>query len=167
MRPGINDAATFYHKYINQTSAEDAVTALREQACDFILLNDLVPQMSAYTYEQGKWTINELIQHIIDTERVFAFRALHFSREDQNPLQGFDQDNWVTASDPSHRSLKSLIEELIIVRNSTICLFENLNPKQWSSKGLASGQTVTTNALAFIIAGHTHHHFRILKERYL
>lgn len=141
---------------------------LRSNAEMFVaFLKTLTPEQWMRRYAENKWTIKEIVLHIIDDERIFAYRALRFARNDATELPGFDQDLYVTASKANDRSSKSLIEEYQSVRNATLSLFENLPDDAWLQRGSANNHPVTVRALIYHLAGHELHHLNIIKERYL
>ena len=119
-----------------------------------------------YRYAPGKWTVREVVGHMSDAERIFAYRLLRIARGDETPLPGFDENTYVPAGEFERRSLAELIEEWKAVRNATITLADGLPASAWTRRGTASGKTVTVAALAYIIVGHVEHHLKILKERY-
>ena len=118
-------------------------------------------------YAPGKWSVKEILGHLNDTERIFAYRALRISRGDQTPLAGFEQDDYVRNGPFARHPLEDLIEDYIAVRRATISLFRNLDEAAWTRRGVASENEVTVRALAYMIAGHELHHRRILEEKYL
>ena len=120
-----------------------------------------------YRYAEGKWTINEIIQHVIDTERIFAYRALRISRNDQTPLPGFDENNYVNNTDANNRNLQDLLTELSAVRHSNIFLFKSFSNEQLERTGIASNAGISVRAIGFIIIGHQKHHQKVFEERYL
>lgn len=120
-----------------------------------------------FSYAQGKWTIAEVLIHLMDTERIFQYRALRFARNDKTELQGFDQDSYVPESQAPNRSRNDILEEFIAIRKSSIALFASLNDEMLLRSGLASGAKMSVRALGFVICGHQVHHFNILQERYL
>jgi len=120
-----------------------------------------------YRYAEGKWTIKEIIQHLIDSERVFAYRALRFCRGDSTPLAGFDENLFADNSRGEERHLTALLNELALVRQSTISLFKSLNDEELKRTGTASGYTISVRALGFAIIGHQNHHMKVFEERYL
>jgi hypothetical protein len=120
-----------------------------------------------YAYAEGKWTIREVLQHIIDAERVFAYRALRFARKDATPLPGFDENTWAAQTKTSSRKWEDLVEEFKTVRRSTEMLFDSFNDDQLTFAGEANGHALNAVGVGFIIAGHAAHHIKILKERYL
>lgn len=120
-----------------------------------------------YRYEEGKWTLKELLLHCIDTERVFNYRALRIARNDQNNLLGFDQDEFNEYANANERTLASLVDEFKALRSSTIALFDNLDEDALLRMGKASGSEISVRAIGYIISGHLQHHLNIFKERYL
>lgn len=131
-------------------------------------LFDLVTEdQGDYTYEPGKWSIKELLLHLIDTERIFCNRALRFARKDQTDLPGFDHDTFVTHSNANDRNLADILGEFNLVRAATIALFQSFSKDMLEQKGTANGNPLTVMAIGYIIAGHERHHVNILKERYL
>jgi uncharacterized damage-inducible protein DinB len=131
------------------------------------LLRSLPASMSTYRYAAGKWSVNEVVGHLIDSERIFAARALRFARSDATPLPGFEQDDYVRNSTFDSYPLGELASELGSVRESTVFLFKHLNEDAWMRRGTANGAEVSVRALAYIIAGHELHHREMLRARYL
>ena len=158
----------FAIKYFEATSDDDLTVALSKSTKEFKKLLGKIPKKRIdYAYAEGKWTVRELLQHIIDAEKVFAFRALWFARKDDSPLPPFDENAWAAASRASTRKWKDLIEEFFLIRASTQCFFESLDDEQLKSTGTANNTVASVGALAFICAGHVNHHIDIIKERYL
>jgi uncharacterized damage-inducible protein DinB len=120
-----------------------------------------------YQYAEGKWTIKEIIQHLIDSERVFSYRALRISRNDKTPLPGFDENDYVSNSNGKERSLQSLLTEMAVVRQATLSLFNSFSQEQLTKIGIASNKEVSVRAIGFIIIGHQKHHQKVFSERYL
>ena len=118
------------------------------------------------TYKSGKWNVKQIFVHLIDSERIFAYRALRFARNDNNELPGFEQDDYVRNAQVSHRSLIDIIDEFKVVRESTICLYKSLNASELKRSGIASGMEMSVLALGFVIAGHLIHHQNVLEEKY-
>jgi DinB superfamily len=167
-KPAPEQLTDYFARYINQVEETNLLNALIDQHNSFVTFLKLIPaNKETYRYAEGKWNIKEVIQHIIDTERVFAYRALSFSRKDAVVLPAFDQDAYVQNSNISERSMNDLIHELDMVRHSTICLFKSFSEEQLHLKGVASGKESTPLILGFAIAGHCTHHHKILLERYL
>ena len=167
-RPDVSEFAPYYGAYINCVEGNDVLAVLRRQLVDSLALFAGISEEKANSaYAPGKWTIKELLGHIIDAERVFAYRALRFSRGDATPIEGFDQDPYVTNSRLDGIRFDVLVDEFEHVRLSTVLMLERLDEVGWLCRGMASGVEVSVRAIAFIIAGHENHHVRILKERYL
>jgi len=120
-----------------------------------------------YRYAEGKWTIKDIIQHLIDSERIFAYRALRFSRYDKTELPGFDENHYVEHAYANKRHMKDLLTELSTVRHATMQMFSSLNEEQLLRSGIASGHNVSVRALGFMTIGHQNHHMKIFQERYL
>mgnify|MGYP003543407490 CR=1 FL=1 len=166
-RPVETEHAPYYSKYTMLVPDGDIVEILAGQMHKALAEYAKVGEEKAMTaYAPGKWTLKEAFQHVIDTERVFTFRALWFARNAVSELPSMDQDAFVPESGANSRSWGSLLEEYSQVRESTLALFRGLPPVAWVRHGVASGNPVSVRALAFIIAGHELHHLNILKEHY-
>jgi hypothetical protein len=166
-RPAASEYAPYYEKYVSMIEGDVLETLERQGAETASLLGGLSEDAGRSRYEPGKWSVKELVGHVIDTERVFAYRALRFARGDRTPLEGFDQDPYVAAGNFDARTLRSLADEFHHVRASTLALLRSLDDAAWARGGPANGHEVTVRALAYILAGHEAHHVRILRERYL
>ncbi|MBS1797202.1 MAG: DinB family protein [Acidobacteria bacterium] len=167
-RPEKGEYAEYYERYVGLVPETEIVAVLREQLTAVSDIFAAMPEaQGGFAYAPGKWTIKQLVGHLIDGERVFAYRALRFARRDPAPLEGFEQDHYVANADFDSISLADLVEELVLLRRANIIFFNNLNEEMWSRQGVASGAGVSVRALAFIMAGHIRHHLNILKERYL
>ena len=167
---GKNDAlaAPFYQGYISKAPDEDVSKSISRNTRNFRKLLKRIPKKKIdYAYAEGKWTIRELLQHIIDAERVFVSRALWFARRDTTPLPGFDENTWTVTSNASAREWDDLIEEFKNLRLSTKFFFESLNDQQLLSTGTANNNQMNVAGLGFVCAGHVFHHINIIKERYL
>ena len=165
-----NEYAPYYGQYIKPLTenGKSLLENLELSQKDFFdAVKDIPESKKDYAYADGKWTINELIQHIIDTERVFCYRALAFSRGEEQDLPGFDQDIFVNNSFANSRSLADLIAEMNTLRASTIQLFKSFNDEVLLKIGNASGNKMSVRALGFLFSGHQLHHVKVLKERYL
>ena len=163
-RPEKSEYAPSYEGYVSRVSDGDIVAALSKQLEETLALIRSIPEdRGNHRYAEGKWSIKELLGHVIDSERVFAYRALRFGRGDTTPLSGFEQDDFVRGADFNKRSLKDLAEEYEHVRRSTISLFASLEHDAWHRRGTANNNEVSVRALAFIIAGHERHHLEILR----
>lgn len=158
----------FYQTYIMALGNVDLMEELRKGKDDFLTLLQQTPEEKLnYAYAGDKWSLAEVLVHVIDTERIFQYRALCIARNDKTPLPGFDQDTYVPYSNADKRSPKNLMEEYKAVRDSTIFLFNSFDEKTIKRVGVASGSKMSVRALGFIISGHQAHHIRIIKERYL
>ena len=159
---------SFYKPYIDICGDQDLQIELNTSLTSTIQLLSTIPQTKYdYRYQSDKWTIKELIQHLIDSERIFSYRALRFARNDKTELMGYDHDIYVPESESSRRDFSELIEEFKNVRQSTILLFKSFTEEMLRRNGVASNSNVTVRALGFIILGHSKHHLKILEERYL
>ena len=167
-RPEKNEYAEFYANYVSLVEDIDVVSALQNQAGE---LQNLFAGISAekenFRYAEGKWSVKELLGHLIDGERVFSYRALRISRGDQTPLAGFEENIYVANSNFARSGFADLVEEFSLLRRSNVLLFKNLSEEAWLRTGTASDATVSVRALAFIMFGHVRHHTNILRERYL
>jgi len=144
------------------------IEELQEQLDTFPEFIRTIPEnMGDYTYAPDKWTIKEVLCHIIDTERVMVYRALRFARNDMTELAPFEQDEFVQNGRHSERSFSSIIEEFVHLRKANLIFFDSFNEIELERKGMASGRLITVKAFLYIIAGHLTHHRIILRERYL
>jgi uncharacterized damage-inducible protein DinB len=167
-RPQPAEAAPYYFTYIDKVAGDDAKSTIRNQLDEApAFFAGISEDKSLYRYAPEKWSIRQTLNHVVDTERVFAFRALWFARGFENPLPSFDQDIAVSAVAADTIPWAAHIEEFRRVRLATISLFEHTPSEAWTRAGIASGNRVTVRALAFIIAGHLTHHIKIVGERYL
>ena len=167
-QPATGDYAPFYQGYVAAVETADITGYLvnqKQEALDFF--KNIVWEKWEQTYAPGKWTLAEVLLHIIDAERVFAYRALRIARGDKTPLAGFEQDDYVPNSEAASRTPASIVDEFAAVREASIQLFANLSDTMWERRGTASNTEVTVTALAFIIAGHMTHHLNVIRERYL
>lgn len=158
----------FYAGYIQLSRGENLFKQLeqgRERMSN--LLQMLDDKQALYRYEENKWSVKEMIGHMIDTERIMTYRALSFARNEQTALPGFEQDEYVAAAEFDHLPVDQFHSDYLLVRASTLSLFQSFTPEMLMRKGVASGSRCSVRALGFIIAGHEIHHFNILKERYL
>ena len=166
-RPQPSEYAAYYDRYISLVEGEDILNVLEEQRRQFLLLMSGRAEADGNVrYAPGKWTVKELIGHLNDSERIFAYRALRIGRGDQTPIEGFEQDPYVQNADFDARTLEEMIEDYIAVRRATVSLFRNFPADAWARTGTANRNPVSVRALAFTIAGHELHHRRILEERY-
>lgn len=167
-RPDQTEYAPFYAGYVSHVPEGDILTILEQGVqTTSSLLKELSPSQADFRYAPGKWSVKEVLGHIVDAERIFAYRALRFSRGDQTPVPGFEQEGYIQHANFGARPLKDLIAEFETVRQATLFLFRNLDDAAWQRKGTASGAEVSVRALAYIMAGHEIHHREILRTRYL
>jgi uncharacterized damage-inducible protein DinB len=160
-RPDLTRVPEYYHQYINQTEGEDLNKLLKKQTRTFEkFLEDIPKAKRNFQYAENKWTIKEVLQHIIDAERVFA-------RKDATPLPSFDENSYADNAKCENRKWKDLVNEFQAVRQSTESLFNSFDDEQMDASGTASGKSVYVMGIGFIIAGHANHHIKIIKERYL
>ena len=158
----------YYQTYVGKAgdlSLLDGLSDSFNRTLEFF--NNLPEGKMEYAYAEGKWTVKEVMQHIIDTERVFAYRALRFSRNDKTELPGYDQDTYTPSSEANRRTKTSLIEEYSHVRESTISLFKSFTNEMLLQSGKASGGNMSVRAIGFIVIGHENHHCQVIRERYL
>lgn len=167
-RPEKNEYAEYYERYISLVSENDIVAVLEKQHNELLeFFEKLDEEKSLYAYAEGKWSIKEVIGHLTDGERIFAYRALRISRADKTPIEGFEQDGYIENSNFNNASLSDLTDELLLNRKANLIFFKNLTDEAWLRTGTASGNPVSVRALAFMMAGHIRHHLNILNERYL
>jgi len=167
MKPKPGDFNPFYNEYISLIGDDDVIEVLEEQRkTSEKFLNTFTENQGNYSYADGKWTVKEVLGHVIDTERVMAYRALAFARNEGQSLPGFEQDDYVAESNFNRRSLVDLINEFKTLRESNIILFKSFDDEIFNRRGTANESEVTVLALIYIIAGHEKHHIIILKERY-
>lgn len=157
----------FFDRYIGLVADEESVLdAIENSKKDLLDIKELLEAYQDYKYEEGKWTPKELLQHIIDTERILAYRALVYSRNDSSILPGFDENLYVKNSNAQERTVEDLLAEFKVVRASSIFLFKNLTEEALHREGTCFNVKMTTLALGFVIAGHPRHHIKIMQERY-
>ena len=155
--------------YINQVSNEYPLLEELEISIHRLIkfVQNIPLDKFDYRYAEGKWTIKEILQHLIDAERIFAYRALRFARNDKTPLPGFDENDYAAEAYADKRSIQELLTELAVVRQATQSLFKSFSQEELLRKGSASNNPVSVRALGFVIIGHQNHHERIFQERYL
>lgn len=167
-RPAAGEYAPGHAAYVAAVPDGDVLSLLKKQNGETVrLLARIGEKKSRYRYAPGKWSIREVIGHLIDAERVFTYRALTFARADHNPLPGFDENMWASSSNADSRTLKSLLDELKAVRSATLGLFSGFTEEQLARTGIASGHQVSVRGLLYVTTGHERHHTKILRDRYL
>ncbi|HKL19435.1 MAG TPA: DinB family protein [Halalkalibaculum sp.] len=167
MRPQPEEYGAFYEGYIEEVGSGDIIDILKDQMHEtYTLINSLTAKQSRYRYAEGKWTVKEVIGHLIDSERIFAYRGLCFARNETKSQPGYDQDAYVEEGNFKERSLQSLGDEYFSLRNATIILFNSFTEEVLLRKGTANDNTFSVRALAYIIAGHERHHLKVLEDKY-
>jgi uncharacterized damage-inducible protein DinB len=165
-RPEDGEFASYAAEDIAHVAGDDAIEALQAVAAETAALFATVPE-NVPAYAPGKWTLKEVLGHLIDDERIFAYRALCIARNDAAPLPGFDENQYVAATHFEERSLSILLREYHAVRQATIAFFESLTQEEWRRTGIVSGYPASVRGLGFHIVGHELHHLRVIRERYL
>ncbi len=167
-RPEAGEYLPYYEKYVTLVPQGNVIATLSDQLdATLELLRGVSESQADSRYAPGKWSVKEVVGHVVDTERIFAYRALRFARNDGTPLPGFEQDDYVRYAAFEQSKLSDLADEFEIVRRASLYLFRHLDGAAWRRRGVASGGEVSVRALAHIIAGHELHHVGILKTRYL
>lgn len=167
-RPTAGEYGSFYQTYINYTQADSIHALIHQHAAHILQSIQAIPAEKAdYAYAPGKWTIKQMLQHMLDTERIFVYRLIWIARGDKRALMGFDENAFADAAPATHRSLTDLVKEFTHLRNSTDVLMQSLQDTDLHQISEASGYPISVNALCYIIYGHNLHHLRILSERYL
>ena len=167
-RPGANEYAPYYKGYVDQVPDGDILDILHLQKIGFPeFLYSIPDDRWTYRYAPGKFSIAEVLSHVIDAERIFAYRALRFARNDQTPLPGFDQEDYAPVCGADRRTKASIETEYLTVRSATIELFKTFDEDAWARVGTASNFRMSVRALPYVIAGHELHHLKVLRERYL
>jgi hypothetical protein len=167
-RPDSTEHAPYYGRYIQLVQESDILSAMAHQReHTFKFFRALPDSIGSKRYAPGKWSVNEVIGHICDTERVFAYRALWFARSAPGALPGFEQDDWIKSAAFGSQKLEDLIMEFDFVRRASMSLFSQLTEEAWNRRGVASNCEFTVRAAAYMIVGHERHHLEILKTKYL
>ncbi len=167
MKPKPGDYNPYYNGYISLIGDGDIIEVLEEQRkTSEKFLNTFTENQGNYSYADGKWTVKEVLGHVIDTEKIMAFRALAIARGEKQSLPGFEQDEYVAESNFNNRSLEDLINEFLTARESNLILFKSFDEENLNRRGTASESEVTVLALIYIIAGHEKHHMKFLREKY-
>jgi uncharacterized damage-inducible protein DinB len=162
------DYPAYFGTYINHVQHDDCIVAMEENLSDFVtFIENISVEKYNYKYQEDKWTIKDIVRHIIDAERIFAYRALRFARFDRTPIPGFEENDYAANVNTTTIEMADLLQEFILVRKSTIKLFESFTEKMLAAKGIASGKEISVLALGFIVSGHAIHHQNVIRERYL
>lgn len=166
-RPQADEFPVYYKGYID-TVADDVLLELENQIESLPkFLSAISEEKASFAYAEGKWTIKEVLGHMLDTERIMSYRALCFARRDETALPGFDENVYVKHAHFNDRTLQSLLDEFVVLRKSTMYLLKSFNQEELNRSGISNDKPITVRALIFILAGHVNHHQHILKERYL
>jgi uncharacterized damage-inducible protein DinB len=166
-RPQAGEYAPYYERYISLIQENDILATLDRQRREMVLLlSGLSEEQGDFRYAPEKWSAKEVLGHVCDTERIFAYRALRISRGDATPMEGFEQDDYVKHGPFARHVIAEVIEDYIAVRRATISLLRSLEEAAWSRRGVANQNEVTVRAIAYTIAGHEVHHRGILEEKY-
>ncbi|MFV5693153.1 DinB family protein [Flavobacterium sp. LT1R49] len=164
----VNEYSEFNATYIKAAGNIEMIEELEICLHDFIRFVQNIPMDKFdYRYAEGKWTIKDIIQHIIDTERIFGYRALRISRNDKTPLHGFEENDYVDNTNANDRNIQNLLTELSAVRHSNLFLFKSFSEEQLKRIGTASNNEISVRAIGFILIGHQKHHQKVFQERYL
>lgn len=158
----------YIQRYLDQIPTENWLEELINSGAETIqIFSGLNDEKALFSYAEGKWTLKELLLHLIDCEKIFQYRALRFARKDETELTGFDEDLFVVNSFANERTLVSLLEEFRIVRQTSIIFYENLQNEALSYKGKANGNEISVETIGKVIVGHNYHHLKVIEERYL
>jgi hypothetical protein len=167
-RPQPSEYDPYYEKYVSLVPEEEVVDVLARQHKElFRLFHGVSDSVGTFAYEEGKWTVKEVLSHLIDGERMFAYRVLRIARGDMTPIEGFEQDGYIENSHANRRGISDLLDEFKLLRKANVMFFRNLEPEDWTRVGIANNIEVSVRSLAWIMAGHVRHHVAILTERYL
>ena len=167
-RPDLSRVPDFYHNYINQVPENDLMTAFKNQTPAVTQFFQNIPATKIdHAYAEGKWTIKEVLQHIIDAERVFSYRALRFARKDPTPLPGFDENLFAENAGVGKRTWSDLLEEFKVVRRATEWLYSSFDEDQLNAGGTSNNSSIYVLAFGYISVGHAIHHTNVIKQRYL
>lgn len=167
-KPEDLNTSVYFAGYVKRAEGEDLIQALEQSWRETVqLLNGLSESKANYRYASGKWTIKQVVQHLIDTERVFTYRALSIARGDKQNLCGFDEDEFAENDCSSNRSFNEILKEFEVVRKSTILLFDSFSSDVLDNIGTANGVNFTPRILGWVLLGHELHHVGVIQERYL
>ena len=166
-RPEAGEYSPYHERYISLVAGNDILGALDGQRRQMlILVSGCDDKDGDLRYAPDKWSVKEVLGHVCDTERIFAYRALRIARGDPTPLAGFEQDDYIRNGPFGTHALADMIEDYIAVRRATLTLFRNLDEQAWTRRGVANNSEISVRALAYLTAGHELHHRRILEEKY-
>ncbi|HYV91367.1 MAG TPA: DinB family protein [Chitinophagales bacterium] len=167
-RPNPDEYAPHYETYISKVDTDDPIKGLRKSKKQLIkLISKLNKKQLKFRYAEGKWTIKEILVHMMDGERIFGYRALRFARNDKTALPGFEENDYAPMSKATKRKIKSILREYEAVRDATISLYENLDEEMMMRMGTANNNQMSVRALVYVTLGHELHHIGVIKEKYL
>ena len=166
VRPGADEHAAYFGKYVEKVPDGDLMAMLRGQIAETAAMLRRSPDRADFAYAPGKWSVKQVVGHLADVERVMAYRALSIARNDPTPLPGFDENAWVDNAGFASRTLEDLLDEFEVVRASTVQLGGHLDADAFARRGTANGNPMSVRALFYIIAGHERHHLALFRERY-
>jgi hypothetical protein len=167
-RPEKSEYDPYYERYISLIVENDIVPVLAGQLTELQDVFAALPEeKGTYAYETGKWTIKEVLSHLIDGERIFAYRGFRIARGDKTPIEGFEQDGYIENSHANERTFAELLDEFNLLRRANVLFFKNLDSDDWMRTGTANDVEISVRAIAFVMAGHIRHHITILRSRYL
>ena len=167
-KPSLTSYPVYFQRYVDHVAEEDLLTAFKNQLPAIRqFLQTISEEKSLYAYDEGKWTLKEVLQHMIDTERIFNYRALCIARKETVSLPGFDENNYAANSNANARKWQDMVEEFLTVRKSTEILFNSFSDDMLDISGLSNNNRVTVKSLGFITVGHFYHHKKVMEERYL
>lgn len=168
LKPNTDEYPEFYQEYLTILPDSNIITYLKKQKNEVLsLFESLSESQLKYRYSEGKWSTKEIMRHLIDTEQIFAYRALCISRNESTSLPGFNQNSYITNSNINHLTKNDLIREFELLRSYSIQMFSNFDESYWNRKGKANGYVIVARVIPWIIAGHTKHHLTVLREKYL
>lgn len=167
-RPAAGEYNKFYQNYIDLVPEGNILEIMEKQKDKFLEFLVNIPESKAkYRYEANKWTIKEVIAHLVDNEIIFNYRAFRISRGDKSKLAGYEQDDYIKNVNLSKFTLSDIVEQFFNMRTASISMFKTITGKMWDNKGIASGNTISVKACAYIMVGHVIHHMKILNSKYL
>lgn len=167
-RPQPAEYDPYYERYISLVPETEIIKSLETQMAELKSLFKVVAEETGtFTYAEGKWTVKEVLSHLIDGERIFAYRVLRIARGDRTPIEGFEQDDYIKNSHANSRTIADLLHELDLLREANVLFFNDLVPSDWTRVGIANDVEISVRSLAWIMVGHIRHHAAILQERYL
>ncbi|MEO5859416.1 MAG: DinB family protein [Pyrinomonadaceae bacterium] len=167
-KPAAEEYNPYYGGYISQVTEPDLLGMLASQPAEVATtFGKLDDSQGTFAYAEGKWTLKELVSHVIDGERHFGYRIHRISRGDQTPIEGFEQDDYIATSHANQRSFADMVSEFTELRQANLRPIHTLSESDWKRTGIASGSPISVRALGYIMAGHVRHHLSIVRERYL